>query len=79
VTHEIGSGKAQSAAMPSGIASICNAAAAYFMRSPFGPKAGWPQGVVAHSLCAEGTPPHSRLALRPACLGREPSDSVNRP
>ena len=71
--------KAQSGTVVGPTVSICNAEGVCFMGSPEGPWPGNPQGVVARSLCAEGTRPHSRLALRAARPGREPSNSINRP
>jgi len=78
VTHKTKAIKAQSEALASAKASFCNAEGICFMGSPEGPGPGRPQGVVARSLGAEGTRPHSRLALRAARPGREPFNSVNR-
>ena len=77
--HKTNAIKAQSETLASAKVSLCNAEGVCFMGSPFGPVPRSPRGVVARSLCAEGTLPHSRLALRAARHGREPSDSVNRP
>ena len=79
MTHKTKAIKAQSESLASAKLSLCNAEGICLMGSPEGPGPGRPQGVVARSLCAEGTLPHSRLALRPARPGREPSNSVNRP
>ena len=79
MTHQTGARKAQSAAIAAAMASICNAAGARLMRSPFGLGARGPQGRVTRSLCAGGTRPRVRLALRPARSQREPSHSVSRP
>ena len=79
MTHKTKAFKAQSATVVGPTVSICNAEGVRFMGSPCGPVPGSPQGVVARSLCARGTRPHARLALRAARPGREPSDSVSRP
>ena len=79
VTQETLPGKAQSADVGRPTSSICNAAGERFLRSPEGPVAGGPQGVVTTSLCAKGTPPRPRLALWPASLRRGRAFSVNRP
>ena len=89
MTQQSGACKAQSAAVVTTTASICNAAGAAWLRSPMGhqvahfvdqrPVPDRAQGRVAHSLRAEGTRPRVRLALRPARHRREPSHSVNRP
>ena len=54
---------------PCAACKACNAAGGRLLRSPCGPGGHRPQGVVAHSLRAEGTRPRSRLG---ACrtLGR---------
>src|SRR5439155_18284666 len=71
--------EAQSADVATPTSSICNAEGERFLRSPEGPVPGRPQGVVAGSLCAEGTPPRPRLALWPARHRRGHAFSVNRP
>src|SRR5439155_17775481 len=79
VTQETLSIEAQSADVVTPTSSICNAEGERFLRSPEGPVPGRPQGVVAGSLCAEGTPPRPRLALWPARHRRGHAFSVNRP
>jgi len=81
VTHKTNAIKARSESLASATLRLCNAEDACFMGSPEGPGPGpsSPQGVVARSLCANGTRPYSRLALWATRPGREPSNSVNRP
>ena len=79
MTHKTKAIKLRSESLASAKLSLCNAEGVCFVGSPDGPGPRRPQGVVARSLCARGTRPHSRLALRAARPGREPSISVNRP
>ena len=77
--QETGAIEAQSAAVAVATASICNAEGARFLKAPEGLEPGKALGVVAASLCAEGTRPWLRLAQRLARLQRASSGSVNRP
>jgi len=79
VTQKAKAIKAQSESLASAKLGLCNAGGVCFKGSSEGPGPGRPQGVVARSVCAEGTRPHSRLALWAARPVREPFNIVNRP
>jgi hypothetical protein len=79
VTQETAAIEAHAASSSRPTARTCNAEGGRFLRSPGGPMPRWPQGVVARLSCAVSTPPHSRLALRPAQHRRECPGSVSRP
>ena len=79
MTQQTGASKAQSTAIATAMASICNAAGARLLSHPKGRGVLQAAGRRCTLVVCHGTRPRVRLALRPATPRRVPSHSVNRP